>query len=69
MDPTYDFPYPEDEGQTHHEFCWRLKGHHNCAVKRIYDLQAQLDANNETIDGAKRSAARLADLLEAEMRK
>jgi hypothetical protein len=25
-------PYPEQAGQTHWEGCWRVAGHHNCAV-------------------------------------
>lgn len=34
--------YPENDGQTHHATCWRTRGHHECAIKRVKELEAQV---------------------------
>jgi hypothetical protein len=34
-------PYPENRGSTHWEGCFRDRKHHNCAVLRINDLNAE----------------------------
>lgn len=34
--------YPENDGQTHHETCWRTRGHHECAIRRVEELEAEL---------------------------
>lgn len=33
-------PYPVDEGRTHWEGCYRVRGHHNCAVALVDSLRA-----------------------------
>lgn len=35
-------PYPNDEGRTHWDGCWRERGHHKCAVAEADRLRAQL---------------------------
>lgn len=45
-----DYPYPPDEGQTHHDACWQNPRHHNCAVAKV-DAQA---ATIERLRGALR---------------
>lgn len=37
-----DLPYPENDARTHWDECWKHRGHHNCAVARIADLQSRL---------------------------
>lgn len=37
-----DLPYPPDTGRTHYEGCWQNPGHHNCAVARVRQLEAQI---------------------------
>lgn len=36
---TKNYPYPENDGQTHWDGCWRHAGHHNCAVREVERLQ------------------------------
>lgn len=43
-------PYPENRGQTHHEECFRTPGHHNCAVRRVAHLEAQLAGVNGALE-------------------
>lgn len=38
-----DMPYPENPGATHYEGCWRDRGHHNCAVREVGRLRAEVD--------------------------
>jgi hypothetical protein len=33
-----NLPHAKDEGKTHHAACWRNRGHHNCAVRKIIEL-------------------------------
>ena len=33
-----NYPYPDNNGQTHYEECYRERGHHNCAVREIERL-------------------------------
>jgi hypothetical protein len=40
-------PYPENRGQTHHEGCWRVRGHHNCCVDRVGALEAKRDLSDD----------------------
>ena len=44
-----DFPYPDDRGQTHSPGCWKWRGHHNCAVARVRELEARLAEATEVI--------------------
>ncbi len=32
-------PYPENPGATHYDGCWKSRGHHNCAVARVRELE------------------------------
>jgi len=48
-----DTPYPEDKGKTHYDGCWKERGHHNCAVSRIAELERQLETiSNDTLEEA-----------------
>jgi len=37
-----DYPYPIDDGRTHSAGCWRWRGHHNCAVRKVEVMAAML---------------------------
>ena len=37
-----DLPYPDDPGRTHWDGCYRERGHHNCAVAKIDQLEEEL---------------------------
>jgi hypothetical protein len=39
-----NLPYEPDRGRTHYDGCWQNRGHHNCAVRRIHELQEKLQA-------------------------
>jgi hypothetical protein len=43
MDDTKQRPYPDDPGQTHYDGCWRSRGHHNCAVARVEQLEGEAE--------------------------
>lgn len=52
-------PYPEDQGRTHWDGCWRELGHHNCAVRKVDRLlaaQEQVDAAADDLVGRIRQA-------------
>lgn len=64
------YPYPEDEGQTHYEGCWRERGHHNCAVKRAEGLRDRVEqlksGQKDLLDNVANSAETI-QLLRAEV--
>lgn len=37
------YPHPVNPGQTHWEGCWQERGHHNCAVARVRELEAKVE--------------------------
>lgn len=37
-----DFPYPPDAVRTHYEGCWQHRGHHNCAVALVRQLETEI---------------------------
>jgi len=43
------YPYPKlhDEGSTHWVGCYRIRGHHNCAVAMVYQLKKDLNHATE----------------------
>ena len=42
-------PYPTNNGQTPYEGCWDQQGHHNCAVVKLREAEAQRDAVREAL--------------------
>ena len=45
-----DLPYPPDPGKSCHHECWRSRGHHNCAVRKVEQLQAELAPLRAAVD-------------------
>lgn len=46
-----DLPYPENEGHTHWDECWKERGHHNCAVAKVERLTRENEELREGKDG------------------
>ena len=40
LNELLSLPYPPNDGKTHWDNCWKDRGHHNCAVKKIERLEA-----------------------------
>ncbi len=53
-----NYPHLHNEGQTHWPGCYREKGHHNCAIDRIEQLENKVKIQD----------SHLQDLIEADIR-
>jgi hypothetical protein len=42
-------PYPDNNGQTHYEGCWRERGHHNCAVALVERLEKIVSDTEDSV--------------------
>ena len=42
--------YPPNEGRTHSAGCWQWKYHHECAIRKIRELEAEVERlRNENV--------------------
>lgn len=45
-----EYPHEPKRGKTHWVDCWKAKGHHNCAVARVRELEQERDALRELLE-------------------
>lgn len=56
-----NLPYPPDTGHTHYDGCWRERGHHNCAVARLDEAEAEVTALQATVARLEAVLSRIAN--------
>lgn len=51
---------PRDRSQTHSEGCWRWRHHHECAIARVEELEAENARLRAQLDAAQSEASAVA---------